>query len=144
MFAQEKKNRPNSELSKEQNKIAQGTKIIGNIEGMGSFRIDGQVDGTVKTPGKVVVGKEGIISGELECENADIEGKFSGTLEISGTLTLRNTAVIEGEAVVGKLAVEPGATFNATCTMRGAMKAITHGKGEGQSKEERRKEDKSA
>lgn len=137
MFAQEKKNRPNSELSKEQNKIAQGTKIKGNIEGMGSFRIDGQVDGTVQTPGKVVIGKEGFINGELECENADIEGKFSGTLQISGTLTLRSTAVIEGEATVGKLAVEPGATFNATCSMRGAMKAITHEKRERGSKEEK-------
>ena len=137
MFAQEKKNRPTTELSKEQNKIAQGTKIKGDLEALGSFRIDGSVDGTIKTPGKVVIGKEGVITGDLECENADIEGKFSGNLKISGTLTLRNTAVIEGDAVVGRLAVEPGATFNATCTMRGAMKAINNEKGERRPKEEK-------
>lgn len=137
MFAQEKKNRPTSELTKEQNKISQGTRIKGDVEGMGSFRIDGSVEGTVKTPGKVVIGKDGMITGDLECENADIEGKFSGNLKISGTLSLRSTAVIEGDAVVGKLAVEPGATFNATCTMRSAMKAINNEKGERRPKEEK-------
>lgn len=140
MFAQEKKNRPTSELSKEQNKISEGTRIKGDLVGKGCFRIDGNIEGSVKTPGKVVIGKEGSITGDLECENADIEGKFSGTLTISGTLTLRSTAIIDGETTVGKLAVEPGATFNATCTMRGVMKAVNNEKGE----ERRSKEEKSA
>lgn len=132
MFKHENKAKSTAENSKEQNKIAPGTKITGNIEAKGCFRIDGCIDGTVKTPGKVVIGKEGHVNGELECENADIEGKFTGNLKISSTLTLRSTAVIEGEALVSKLAVEPGATFNATCTMKGAVKAIRNERGEGQ------------
>lgn len=132
MFNQEKKAKLTSEISKEQNKIAPGTKIIGNIEAKGGFRIDGCVEGSVKTPGKVVIGKEGCINGELECENVDIEGKFTGKLKISGTLSLRSTALIEGEATVSKLAVEPGATFNATCAMRGGVKAIRNERGKGQ------------
>ncbi|GAB2762680.1 MULTISPECIES: bactofilin family protein, partial [Bacteria] len=135
MFTQEKK--ATAELSKEQNKISQGTTITGDIEALGCFRIDGTVEGSVKTPGKVVIGKDGCIKGDLECENADIEGKFFGTLKISGILSLRSTAFIEGEANVVKLAVEPGATFNATCTMRGAMKAINNEKGERGSKQEK-------
>lgn len=135
MFKQEKA-KSKTENSQEQNKIAPGTKITGNIEAKGCFRIDGCVEGTVKTPGKVVIGKEGYVNGELECENADIEGKFHGNLKISATLTLRSTAVIEGEAVVSKLAVEPGATFNATCTMRGGVKAIRNEKGEREQQEQ--------
>ena len=132
MFSQEKKTRTPNEASKEQNKIAQGTKITGNIEAKGGFRIDGCVEGSVITPGKVVIGKEGCIKGDLQCENADIEGKFFGNIKISGTLSLRSSAFIEGDAIVGKLAVEPGATFNATCTMKGAMKAINNERGERQ------------
>ena len=41
---------------------------------------------------------------------------------MSGTLTLKTSAHIEGEVIVGKLAVEPGATFNVTCAMKGAVK----------------------
>jgi cytoskeletal protein CcmA (bactofilin family) len=125
-----------TEKNNEQNKISQGTKIKGNIEAKGCFRIDGCVEGIVKTPAKVVIGKDGSVNGELECENADIEGKFNGTLKISGTLSLRSTAVIEGEATVSKLAVEPGATFNATCTMRGGVKAIRNERGERQKQEQ--------
>ncbi len=130
MFSPEKKTKPTNEASKEQNKIAQGTKITGNIEAKGGFRIDGTVEGSIKTPGKVVIGKEGFVKGDLECENADIEGKFLGNIKISATLSLRSSAFIEGEAIVGKLAVEPGATFNATCTMKGAMKTINNGREE--------------
>lgn len=129
MFTQEKRSKPSSEGSKDQNKIAQGTKIIGDLEAKGCFRIDGMVEGTVKTPGKVVIGKDGFIKGNLECENADIEGKFIGKLLIKNTLSLRSTAVIEGEAVVAKLTVEPGATFNATCSMNSGVKTIHNERG---------------
>lgn len=135
MFNQEKKANTSSEFNKEQNKIAPGTKVSGNLEAKGGFRIDGCIEGNIKTPGKVVIGKEGVVNGELECENADIEGKFTGKLNITGTLSLRSTALIEGEATVSKLAVEPGATFNATCVMRGGVKAIHHERGKGQQQE---------
>ena len=41
-------------------------------------------------------------------------------------LSLKSTAQIEGEVQVNKLAVEPGATFNATCSMKGAVKPLTN------------------
>lgn len=105
-----------------QNRINEGTTLKGDILSKGFFRIDGTIEGNVKTPSKVVLGKTGIIDGTLTCENADIEGTFKGNLDVSGTLTLRATANIEGDVVVGKLAVEPGATFNASCAMKGSPK----------------------
>lgn len=132
MFSENKKSMPiHTDYSKEQNKIALGTKILGDIIAQGEFQIEGTIEGNLKTPGKVVVGKTGFIDGKIECESADVEGKFSGNLMVSETLTLRATSVIEGEVSVGKLAVEPGATFNATCTMKGGVKSL---------KDERRKE----
>ncbi|MBT8182982.1 MAG: polymer-forming cytoskeletal protein, partial [Eudoraea sp.] len=76
-------------------------------------------DGNVKTSGKVVIGKDGYIHGKVECVNADIEGSFNGELQVSNLLALKASAVIEGTVTVAKLAVEPGATFNASCTMKG-------------------------
>jgi cytoskeletal protein CcmA (bactofilin family) len=112
------------ETSTQQNIIAKGTKIVGDIASQGPFRIDGTVEGNVKTSGKVVIGKTGFIKGTLQGENADFEGKFSGKLILSGTLSLKSTAHIEGEVHTSKLAVEPGATFNATCSMKGTVKAL--------------------
>jgi cytoskeletal protein CcmA (bactofilin family) len=120
MFSDNKKGRADIQTTSQQNRIAQGTKIVGDFTSEGGFRIDGEIEGTLKTPGKVVVGKSGVITGTLEGANADFEGKFSGKLLLSGTLTLKSSAIIEGEVIVGKLAVEPGATFNASCSMKGA------------------------
>jgi len=119
MFSDKKDNNKDNSRTN-QNRINEGTFIKGDISSSGYFRIDGNIEGNIKTPSKVVIGKTGEITGTLSCENADIEGKIKGNLNITGTLTLKSTAHIEGEVVVGKLAVEPGATFNATCSMRGS------------------------
>ncbi len=107
-----------------QNRINEGTKLIGNITSTGFFRIDGSVEGNITTPSKVVIGKTGSVKGDLTCENADIEGFFEGSLKVTGTLSLKTTAHIEGEVITGKLAIEPGATFNASCIMQDSTKKV--------------------
>jgi len=118
MFSDKKEKKKPLEPSAAQNRINEGTKLKGDISSTGFFRIDGTVEGNVKTPSKVVLGKLGVIIGTLSCDNADIEGRFEGNLQVSGMLTLRSTAVVDGDVIVGKLAVEPGATMNASCIMQ--------------------------
>ncbi|WP_223550158.1 polymer-forming cytoskeletal protein [Aestuariivivens sp. NBU2969] len=127
MFTENKKDKNMTEGASSQNIIAQGTKIVGDINSEGDLRIDGAIEGNLKTTGKVVVGKKGTIKGTLQGTEAYFEGKFDGKLALSGTLTLKATAYIQGEVVVGKLAVEPGATFNVTCMMKGAVKEMNNG-----------------
>lgn len=123
MFSENKKSK-HLENSSIQNKIAKGTKIIGSFYSEGDLRIDGIIEGDVKTPGKVVVGKTGQIIGSLESSNAYFEGKLVGNLKLSETLTLAASAYIEGEVITEKLAVEPGATFNVTCVMKSSVKDL--------------------
>ena len=128
MFSDNKKGKMTTENpSSQQNIISQDTKITGDIVSKGPFRIDGQVEGNIITQGKIVVGKSGFITGTIQGQNADFEGSFSGKLKLTGTLSLKSTAHIQGEVEVGKLAVEPGATFNATCSMKGAVKELNNG-----------------
>lgn len=121
MFS-EKKDKNTVNPGTGQNRINEGTSLQGDINSKGFFRIDGTINGNVNTPSKVVIGKSGVIIGTLTCQNADIEGKFEGNLDVAETLTLRSTAQIDGEVSTGKLAVEPGATFNASCVMKGSEK----------------------
>lgn len=125
MFTEKpKKGKTTSESVNQQNTIAKGTTITGDIISDGDFRIEGTVLGNIKTPGKVVLGKTGVINGTLKGANADIEGKFSGKLTLTDTLSLKSSAFVEGEVQVAKLAIEPGATFNATCIMTGSLKEL--------------------
>jgi len=125
MFSENKKKvKTTASSNMQQNRIVQGTKIIGSVVSDGGFRIDGEIEGDVNTQGKVVIGPTGKIKGTLTCENADIEGVFNGKLIVKETLSLRSTATIDGEVFINKLAVEPGATFNATCTMGSGVKTL--------------------
>ncbi len=110
----------------ERNILAKNTTIIGDLSSEGDFRIDGILEGTLTTKGRVIIGAEGFIKGKVECNNADIEGKFSGELKVHQMLTIKATANIFGDVVLGKLSVEPGASFNATCAMKGAVKELNH------------------
>ncbi len=127
MFSDKQNPRTMNELGGQPNRIEKNTKIKGDIVSEADFRIDGKLDGNVKTSGKVVIGKGGYIHGKVECVNADIEGNFNGELLVSDLLSLKASAVIEGTVSVTKLAVEPGATFNASCTMKGKSGSFKSG-----------------
>ena len=85
----------------------------------------GKLEGKIESTGKVVIGKSGVLIGTLECKEADIEGKVDGTVAINGLLNLRASAVIKGEVATEKLAIEPGADFNASCVMGSGVKNLS-------------------
>jgi cytoskeletal protein CcmA (bactofilin family) len=111
MFTDQKKS--NTSSFSQQNTIAQGTTFNGDLVSEGDFRVEGLLNGSLHTSGKVVIGKTG-----------DVEGKFKGNLIVSGTLSLRASAYIEGDVQIEQLSVEPGATFNASCVMKGSVKEL--------------------
>lgn len=122
-----KKNKKNDVAERRatsRNVISQGTKIIGDVISEGDFRIDGELEGTLKTDGRVIIGQDGFIKGKIECTNADVEGRFSGEFVVNNILTAKSTARITGDIIVGQISTEPGASFNATCNMKGAVKEL--------------------
>lgn len=102
------------------NFIEPNTRIIGEIESKSDFRIDGTLEGKINTSGRVVVGKDGTVQGEVHCGYADIMGNFNGKLFVDGLLTIKSDGIIQGQITVGKLAVESGSTLNAQCSMKSA------------------------
>lgn len=100
-----------------QNRIATGAKIQGDITSEQGIRVDGNIIGKVDCKSKLVIGKEGTVSGEIYCVQADIEGTIDGSIVVTELLTIKSTAKIYGKVSTKKLAVEPGAIFEAHCTM---------------------------
>lgn len=109
------------------NRIVEGTTLQGNIVSQADFRLDGHLIGNFTSKGRLVIGPAGSITGDVNCKTADIEGKFNGKIEVSDLLSVRSKASIKGEAVVGKLSVEPGADFSASCVMRSGVKNLSDG-----------------
>ena len=110
------------------NRIVEGTEINGDIISQADFRLDGHLKGNFTTPGKIVIGPKGSINGDVICKNADIEGKFQGILKVEEILNVKAKATISGEVTCGKLSVQPGADFSASCVMQPiAKKPTTNG-----------------
>jgi len=113
-------NKPKSytELLGKTNRIVEGTTIKGDIISQADFRLDGELIGNFQSKGKIVIGPAGSVTGDILCRNADIEGKFNGKIHAVEILNVKQKASIYGEVVCGKLSVEPGADFSASCLMK--------------------------
>ena len=105
------------------NSIAQDTKISGNIDSEGDFRLDGVLDGILNCTGRVVLGPEARLKGEIHSNTAEVDGNVEGGTFVSDLLSLKSTAVISGDLVMGRFSVEPGARFSGICKMNSGEKS---------------------
>ena len=120
MFNKKNKNimaKNNDYDTKSINTIGIGTVVKGDITSDGDFRIVGKLIGTIQSKGKVVIGKSGIIEGDVFCKNADVSGGVTGSMKVDELLSLSATAKIDGQMTVGKISIEAGANFSGQCNM---------------------------
>lgn len=115
------------DASNSSNIIGKGTIVEGNIETYGNIRIEGKVNGSVKSKSKIALGQSSYVDGNIVAQNAEISGEVKGVIEVSDQLILRPSAIIAGDIITNKLIVESGATFNGGCKMGVAQKEIKIG-----------------
>lgn len=97
--------------------IVQGTSIKGDITSNSDLKIDGTLTGNIISSAKVIIGIGGFVEGDITGQQADINGKVTGTIKVTDLLQLKGNCVINGNIYAGKLQVEPSATFNGSCHM---------------------------
>ncbi len=124
MFSNLNESIKKTEMTETINTIGAGTIVTGDIQSKGDIRLDGILKGSVNTSGKVVLGKEGIIEGDVICNSADISGTIKAKITVSQLLSLKATAKLNGEIITNKLSIEPGAAFTGSCSMGAVIKDI--------------------
>ena len=99
------------------NVIAQGTQLQGNMITASDCRIDGALRGNIESKAKIIVGRTGVVEGNIKCANIEIEGMVKAeSLLVSELVSLKANLV--GNIETGKIAIEPGAEFSGNCKMR--------------------------
>jgi cytoskeletal protein CcmA (bactofilin family) len=88
--------------------ITNGTKIIGNITGQDTIHIDGEVDGSILVDNIVVIGKSGIVNGDIEANEIISSGIINGnvkcdSLEVLETSTIKERIEARKVQVKGKI-----------------------------------------
>jgi len=116
MFKNEEK-KAVTEMVNSSNVIAKETKIVGEIVAQGNIRIEGTVEGTLRSEKKVVIGDSAKVIGNINAVDIEISGHIEGQVKCSETLYLKKTAIIKGDMYTKKLVVENGAVFNGKCQM---------------------------
>lgn len=97
--------------------IGAGTSLKGDISSNGDIRIDGTLDGNIHCTAKVVIGANGVVTGDVNGQQADIMGKVTGSIKVKDLLQLKGGSVITGNLYAAKLQIEPTANFNGECHM---------------------------
>ena len=101
------------------NVIAQGTQLQGNMVTASDCRIDGILRGNIESKSKIIVGRSGVIEGNIKCTSIEIEGTVKvESLLVTEMISLKSTANMIGNIETGKIAIEPGAEFSGNCKMR--------------------------
>ena len=124
MFTNNNETMKKSETTAAINMIGAGTTILGDVISKGDIRVDGILKGSINTEGKVVLGNEGVIEGDVTCKDADISGIVKAKITVSQLLTLKTSAKLNGDIITNKLSIEPGAAFTGSCSMGAVIKDL--------------------
>jgi cytoskeletal protein CcmA (bactofilin family) len=97
--------------------IGPGMRVIGDCETEGTLRIEGTVEGTVRAGKAVVVGKDGVVLGDIQTQDAVIGGRVTGTVVAESRLELQATCLIDGEIRARRIKLDEGGTVNGKVLM---------------------------
>jgi cytoskeletal protein CcmA (bactofilin family) len=97
--------------------IAPGTKVNGDVETDGTLRVEGTVEGMIRAAKAVVVGKDGVVIGDIMTQDAVIGGRVTGTVVAESRLELQATCIIDGEIRARRVKLDEGGKVNGQVAM---------------------------
>ena len=92
--------------------ISSGMKITGDIECAGIVKVDGRIDGSVTGARQVLLGRGGIVHGNVIADEVVIGGVVDGAIRAGERLELQGTAVVNGDIETKSIIVLEGARIN--------------------------------
>ena len=103
--------------------IGEGTRFNGEFDLNGLLRIDGDFSGTVRTEGKVLVGKNGRAECTVYAGTVVVGGILRGNVFANEKVVILSTGIVLGNIHSPRFIVEEGVIFN------GTAKIVQEGKG---------------
>jgi cytoskeletal protein CcmA (bactofilin family) len=92
--------------------------------------VEGRIEAKIKDCQNLTVAEHGLFTGSAEVDEADIGGRFDGTLTVRKRLTLRSGGVIAGTVGYGELMVETGGRIKGDVKPTGEIPAAAAGAGQ--------------
>jgi cytoskeletal protein CcmA (bactofilin family) len=99
------------------NILGKGTVFNGTLQTEGGIRIDGSFEGKMNVQDMIIIGKSGLIKGNIRTKDAIIAGEIIGDIRSSGRLEFHAGSKITGDIACKRLIVEEGVIFDGSCKM---------------------------
>ena len=94
-----------------------GCTIRGDLEFESSFRLDGTVEGVVRSSAQLLIGESGTVEGEIEVGRCVIGGTVRGTVRAREGVQLLATAKVWADIHAPTLVMEEGAFLEGQVVM---------------------------
>jgi len=92
-------------------------KITGDCESDGTIRVEGSIEGAVKAAKSVVVGKEGIVTGDISTQDAIVAGRVNGSVTAESRVELQASCRIQGDIRSRRVKLEEGGQIDGSLHM---------------------------
>ncbi|MFP4430267.1 MAG: polymer-forming cytoskeletal protein [Spirochaetaceae bacterium] len=99
--------------------VGEGTHFRGHLELAGLLRIDGDFSGSIRTAGRVLIGRNGRADCTIQAGTVVIGGILRGTIHSTEKVIVLSSALIIGDIYSPRLIVEDGVILDGTFVIRG-------------------------
>jgi len=108
MFSSPKRQTPEAEAATV-SVFAPGLDLTGLLRAEGVVRLDGRLFGTAEIMGTLVVGPNGVVSGDVYADRVTVVGRVEGDISATQFVSVAATASVAGNIRAPKLEVMEGA-----------------------------------
>lgn len=99
--------------------VGREIELNGKITSCDLLIVEGKVEAALSDTRAVEIADTGIFKGTAEIEEAEISGRFDGTLSVRGRLLIRATGRVTGEVRYGQLEIECGGELSGQISVVG-------------------------
>jgi len=92
--------------------VASGLRIKGQIVGSEDLIVDGTVEGPIQlTEGKLTVGKEGQVTGNVSASEVEVHGSVIGNVQAKNRVDIKTGGAVVGELATARIVIDDGAHY---------------------------------
>jgi cytoskeletal protein CcmA (bactofilin family) len=107
--------------------VGTGVEFKGTISYSGTVRIDGSLEGEIRTDGTLLIGEEAVIQAKISAGKIVCKGKITGDVVAAEGVKLHVPAVITGSIKTPELSMEAGVVFNGGLEMSQGVREVPQG-----------------
>lgn len=110
--------------------LAPGTTIQGNVTLEGELQLEGTIEGSLDTKGRVVIGARGLVDGDVQADEVVVAGKVKGSVTARNAVRFKKECHVTADVRSPAIEVEEGAVIDGRVDMSGSGSSSSAGRPE--------------